>query len=85
MAFVGCEFIEETLVFIFQCSPVRKFFYPDTTGVCIDLYVFYYVSFGIKLVTDIALFLLPIPHLLKLRMRCGAKVGLILMFGLGLL
>ncbi|KAJ5808036.1 hypothetical protein N7474_009305, partial [Penicillium riverlandense] len=86
MAFVICEFIEELFVVIFQCSPIRKLFHPTTVaGACIDLYVFYYVSFGIKLATDAALFLLPIPQLLKLQVRPGAKAGLIVMFGLGLL
>ncbi|KAL2859148.1 hypothetical protein BJX68DRAFT_261594 [Aspergillus pseudodeflectus] len=86
IGFVICEFIEELFVFIFQCSPVNKYFYPATIpGVCRDLYVFYYVSFAIKLVTDVVLFLLPIPQLLKLHAPIGVKTGLIVMFGLGLL
>ncbi|KAL3489939.1 hypothetical protein BJX62DRAFT_207979 [Aspergillus germanicus] len=86
IGFVIGEFIEEMFVFIFQCSPVNKYFYPATIpGVCRDLYVFYYVSFAIKLVTDIVLFLLPIPQLMKLHAPIGVKTGLIVMFGLGLL
>jgi hypothetical protein len=84
---VVCQFIEELFVFIFQCSPVRKL--VDATGLvqgrCLDLYVFYLISFATRLVTDIAIFTLPIPKLLKLQMKRGAKVGVVLFFGLGLL
>jgi hypothetical protein len=84
---VSCQFIEELFVFIFQCSPVRKL--VDATGTvqgrCLDLYVFYFVSFATRLATDIAIFMLPIPKLMKLQMSPGIKMGLILLFGLGLL
>lgn len=83
---VICQFVEELIVVIFQCSPISKFFYPTTVaGSCIDLYVFYFISFGTRLATDALLFLLPIPHVLRLQMPTGAKVGLVVMFGLGLL
>ncbi|KAJ0413028.1 hypothetical protein BJY00DRAFT_320202 [Aspergillus carlsbadensis] len=86
IGFVVCEFIEELFVVVFQCWPVNKYFYPATIpGSCRDLYVFYYVSFAIKLVTDIVLFLLPIPQLVKLHAPIGIKTGLIVMFALGLL
>jgi hypothetical protein len=84
---VVLQFIEELLVFVFQCSPVRKL--VDATGLvqgrCLDLYVFYIISFATRLVTNIAIFTLPIPKLLKLQMKRGAKVGVVLFFGLGLL
>ncbi|KAJ5988612.1 hypothetical protein N7481_003822 [Penicillium waksmanii] len=83
---VTCQFIEELFVVIFQCSPVSKFFHPTTVaGSCIDLYVFYFISFATRLATDILLFLLPIPHVLRLQMPFGVKAGLVVMFGLGLL
>ncbi|KAJ6009405.1 hypothetical protein N7499_005187 [Penicillium canescens] len=84
---VVLQFIEELLVFIFQCSPIRKL--VDATGLvqgrCLDLYVFYIIHFATRLATNIAIFTLPIPKLLKLQMKRGAKVGVVLFFGLGLL
>lgn len=84
---VVLQFTEEILVFIFQCSPVRKL--VDATGSvqgrCLDLYVFYMVHFVTRLVTNIAIFTLPISKLLTLQMKRGAKVGVVLFFGLGLL
>jgi hypothetical protein len=86
IAIVTCQFIEELFVVIFQCSPVSKFFHPTTVaGSCIDLYVFFFISFGTRLATDALLFLLPIPHVVRLQMPIGVKAGLVVMFGLGLL
>ncbi|KAF3017920.1 hypothetical protein E8E15_002356 [Penicillium rubens] len=84
---VVLQFIEELFVFVFQCSPIRKL--VDATGLvqgrCLDLYVFYIIHFVTRLVTNIAIFTLPIPKLLKLQMKRGVKVGVVLFFGLGLL
>ncbi|KAJ5335320.1 hypothetical protein N7452_007723 [Penicillium brevicompactum] len=84
---VVVQFTEEILVFVFQCSPIRKL--VDATGSvqgrCLDLYVFYMVHFVTRLVTNIAIFTLPISKLLTLQMKRGAKVGVVLFFGLGLL
>ncbi|PWY86680.1 hypothetical protein BO70DRAFT_333076 [Aspergillus heteromorphus CBS 117.55] len=81
------ETIAETLVVIFQCWPVHKAW--DATGLveghCVDMETFYYINFGIKLATDLALFTLPIPKLIQLKMTVGKRVGLVMMFSLGLL
>ncbi|KAF7592019.1 hypothetical protein BBP40_000800 [Aspergillus hancockii] len=87
MAIMVAETIEEVLVVIFQCWPVYKAW--DATGLvegkCVNMTTFYYANFGIKLATDIALFAMPIPKLVQLKMTVGKRVGLVLMFSLGLL
>ncbi|KAB8261596.1 integral membrane protein [Aspergillus pseudonomiae] len=87
LAILVAETIEEVLVVIFQCWPVYKAW--DATGLvegkCVDMTVFYYANFGIKLATDVALFAMPIPKLLRLKMAVGKRVGLVMMFSLGLL
>jgi hypothetical protein len=87
IAVLVCQFIEEFFVFIFQCWPVPKLVDPTGTvqGRCIDLYIFYIVSFGIRLATDIVIFALPIPKLWRLKISVRAKAGLIFIFGLWLL
>lgn len=87
MAIVIAETIEEVFVVIFQCSPVSKAWDASGTapGKCLSLLPFYYISFAIRLVTDIALFVLPIPQLLQLKMTIGKRAGLLFMFGLGVL
>ncbi|KAF4160052.1 hypothetical protein CNMCM6936_000783 [Aspergillus lentulus] len=79
------ECVEEIIVVILQCRPVQAAWDPTITGRCLNITLFYYISFGIKLATDIAIFVLPIPPLLRLRVRGLQKFGVILMFALGLL
>ncbi|KAJ5179969.1 hypothetical protein N7492_003179 [Penicillium capsulatum] len=81
------ETVEETMVVIFQCWPVQKAWDASGTmdGKCLQLLTFYYISFGIRLATDIAIFTLPIPKLLQLKMTIGKRAGLIFMFSLGVL
>ncbi|OJJ38281.1 hypothetical protein ASPWEDRAFT_318186 [Aspergillus wentii DTO 134E9] len=87
LVFIVCQFIEEIAVVIFHCSPIRKFWDAGdkVQGRCFSLLVFYYVSFATRLVTDLVIFALPIPILLKLNLESWKKAGLILMFALGLL
>ncbi|KAF7155407.1 hypothetical protein CNMCM5623_007478 [Aspergillus felis] len=85
IALLIMECVEEIIVVILQCQPVRKAWDVTIPGHCLNMTLFYYVSFGIKLATDIAIFVLPIPPLLRLRVHGLKKFGVILMFALGLL
>ncbi|KAJ8177096.1 hypothetical protein LV157_008080 [Aspergillus fumigatus] len=78
------ECVEEIIVVILQCRPVQAAWTPIPAK-CLNLTLFYYVSFGIKLATDIAIFVLPIPPFLRLRVRGLQKFVVILMFALGLM
>lgn len=85
IVFLICQCVEEMLVVIFQCSPVHKAWLPYLPGKCLNLYPFYWASFGIKLTTDLIIFFLPIPPLLRIRLPPGKKYGIIIMFLLGLM
>ncbi|PWY72958.1 integral membrane protein [Aspergillus heteromorphus CBS 117.55] len=87
LGLLTAETTEEIFVVIFQCSPVSKAWDASGTvqGKCLNLTAFYYISFGIKLGTDLALFALPLPKLMRLNMTMAKKGGLIVMFGLGVL
>ena len=82
---LACQCIEEVLVVVFQCSPVDKAWNSATPGKCLSLLGFFYVSFGIKLGIDLAIFFLPIPVLWHLKLPRGKKFGISVMFLLGLL
>lgn len=84
-AILVAELIEESVVVLSQCAPLQKAWNVELPGKCLNLLTFFYVSFGIKLATDIALFCLPIPMLGKLKIGLGKKIGVIFMFSLGLL
>ncbi|TIC97135.1 hypothetical protein CH35J_007234 [Colletotrichum higginsianum] len=47
------EGIEETAVVIFRCTPVERGWTPSVPGTCLDLTIFYYSAFVIKLLTDL--------------------------------
>ncbi|KAE8353464.1 integral membrane protein [Aspergillus coremiiformis] len=83
--FVAVETIVALFVVIFHCSPIHKAWDASglVEGTCFQLLIFYYISFGIKLATDIALFTLPIPNLIRLKIGLGKRLGLVCMFGLG--
>lgn len=87
LAIIVTQTVAETLVVIFQCTPVDKAW--DATGLvegtCVDMNIFYYANFAVKLASDLALFTMPIPKLVHLRMSVGKRVGLVVMFSLGLL
>ncbi|KAH8770612.1 hypothetical protein BGZ57DRAFT_985595 [Hyaloscypha finlandica] len=84
-AILVAELIEESAVVLAQCAPLQKAWNVELPGKCLNLLTFFYVSFGIKLGTDIALFCLPIPMLGTLKIDLGKKIGVIFMFSLGLL
>ncbi|CAK7201153.1 hypothetical protein SEUCBS139899_003855 [Sporothrix eucalyptigena] len=77
--------IEETFVVIFSCTPVYKYWTVAAEGKCLNLLNFYYISFGVKLLSDLILFLEPIPTLKNLKLPWAKRVGLMVMFSLGLL
>lgn len=85
IVFLICQCIEETAVVIFQCSPVQKAWDSTVPGKCLNLLTFFYVSFGIKLASDLVIFFLPIPLLYKTKLSRGKKTGVIAMFALGFL
>ena len=85
IAFLACQCLEEIAVVIFQCSPVQKAWHPEIKGKCLELLAFFYISFGIKLGTDFIIFILPIPVLWKTTLPQGKKIGVSIMFLLGLL
>ncbi|KIH93823.1 integral membrane protein [Sporothrix brasiliensis 5110] len=85
IAILAAQGVEETFVVCFACRPIYKFWRPAVEGTCLNLLNFYYISFGIKLATDLVLFLEPIPTLLRLKLPWVKRVGLIVMFSLGLL
>jgi hypothetical protein len=87
LAIIVAQSTAETLVVLFQCTPIHKAW--DATGLvegtCVNMNAFYYANFAVKLASDLALFTMPIPKLVKLKMSVGKRAGLVVMFSLGLL
>lgn len=52
---------------------------------CVNLTAFWFVNAVVNIVGDLVVFALPVPILWKLQMPWGEKVGLLPVFGLGVL
>ncbi len=75
--------VSQLLVVVFTCTPIHKFWLSDTPGTCIPNLPFWYINAGGNIVTDVVVFLLPLPALGRLNLRRGQKLGLIAVFCLG--
>ncbi|KAK4152519.1 hypothetical protein C8A00DRAFT_16162 [Chaetomidium leptoderma] len=81
--FVALWSISQLLVVIFTCTPIHKFWLPETPGTCIPNLPFWYINAAGNIVTDVVVFVLPLPALSRLNLRKGQKLGLIGVFSLG--
>ncbi|KAI9848486.1 MAG: hypothetical protein M1838_000509 [Thelocarpon superellum] len=67
-------------VAIFQCAPVEKAWNPAVPGHCMQIQNLAIFSAVMNVITDFAIFLLPLPLVWGLRMAPRAKVGLLMVF-----
>ncbi|KAK2035094.1 integral membrane protein [Colletotrichum zoysiae] len=78
--YTGCI----TTLMIFHCKPVRKAFdFKIVEGTCLDVGILYMATAVSNILTDIVLFILPMPTLFSLRMKMGLKLGAAVIFAIG--
>lgn len=85
MVLVLCYFITMVAVYFTNCIPLEQLWNPQPGGHCRDMQYSDYVTVGCNILLDIAIFLLPIPPLWRLRMPTRKKVILCIIFSCGLL
>ncbi|PHH50510.1 hypothetical protein CFIMG_005955RAa [Ceratocystis fimbriata CBS 114723] len=69
---------------IFICSPVRKGWdFRITSGSCIDRPAMYQATAGIGMATDVLIFAIPIPMVMRLQMSRRHRIGLVFLFFVG--
>lgn len=76
---LGCS-----LTLIFACRPVHKSWNPLTPGKCLAPGPSFTAYAIVTIVSDVVVAIIPIPVLLQLKVNIGKKVGLIVIFLLGL-
>ncbi|KAL2155728.1 hypothetical protein VTH82DRAFT_470 [Thermothelomyces myriococcoides] len=76
---LGCS-----LTLIFACRPVHKSWDPFADGKCLAPGPSFTAYAIVTIVSDIVVAIIPIPVLLKLRVHTAKKIGLIVIFLLGL-
>ncbi|KAJ6109955.1 MFS transporter [Penicillium sp. IBT 16267x] len=86
LVFVNVAGFTLTCLFTFGCHPlsVSLNLFAANVGQCLDQVILYVVSAPINLVTNIAIFLIPLPLLTALRLPRKQKIILLLTFSTGL-
>ncbi|EJT71721.1 hypothetical protein GGTG_10975 [Gaeumannomyces tritici R3-111a-1] len=81
---VGCYTIIIACMLLFGCDPIDSFWVPELlgTGRCLDSNVLYMAIAVSNIVSDCVLFIIPIPTILRLRMRLAQKLGAMVIFGI---
>ncbi|KAF9697717.1 hypothetical protein EKO04_003971 [Ascochyta lentis] len=70
-------------VVIFQCSPVHRVYNRTIPGTCINFFWHRWTNAILNLLTDVAIFILPIPVIVRLNMSIGSRIGLVILFSMG--
>lgn len=68
---------------VFMCTPIRYFWNTSIAGKCMNEMAVWFANAAINIVTDIAVFLLPMPALKQLQLPARQKYGLMGVFALG--
>lgn len=78
-------YIAEIFHDIFICIPVQKDYNPRLSGHCLPSGVGGSVTAIFNVITDMYIFILPLPLVWSLQMKLRPKIRLIVLFGLGAL
>ena len=84
IAFIVLWVLTITIVLALECRPIAKFWNPLTPGKCFNLVAFSYFTNISNLVTDVWIFLLPIPVIWRLQISNQQRLGLCCVFLIGL-
>ncbi|KAJ4296403.1 hypothetical protein N0V90_006448 [Kalmusia sp. IMI 367209] len=68
---------------IFQCSPIARVYDRTIPGTCINFAWHRWSNAISNLLTDLIIFFLPLPLIMKLNMSLGNRVGLVVLFSIG--
>ncbi|KAL1843517.1 hypothetical protein VTJ49DRAFT_1110 [Mycothermus thermophilus] len=83
MFIVGGWALSQVMVGIFTCTPVSGFWDFTIESKCIPNQPQWYINAAGNIITDVAVFCLPLPAILKLHLARGSKLILLGIFCLG--
>ncbi|XDG07072.1 hypothetical protein ABKA04_006687 [Annulohypoxylon sp. FPYF3050] len=83
MIIIGCWSLSQIIVGIFICDPVDGFWEKSVNSKCIPNYPQWYINAAGNIITDIVIFVLPLPVLRHLHMPRAQRLVLIGIFSLG--
>ena len=71
------------ITLLFSCSPIAKHWKPDIPGHCIETIKADYRYGSLNFITDLIMFVLPLPMVWKLQLSLKQKIGISLVFMAG--
>ncbi|KAL2277185.1 hypothetical protein FJTKL_00189 [Diaporthe vaccinii] len=80
-----CYGIASVFATIFFCVPVSGFWSPSPTDKCISRQGLWLTHSAINIVTDVIIFLIPVPTVLRLNMNMRQKIAVIGVFCVGII
>ncbi|WVQ84257.1 hypothetical protein IAT38_006409 [Cryptococcus sp. DSM 104549] len=83
MAVVNLAGVALVLINIFRCHPIRAAYSSEDGGTCLNLISIFLSSSPVNILTDLAILLLPLPILTRLRMPFRQKCVLVATFVVG--
>lgn len=84
MIYVGLWMIVQVTILALACVPIAVVL-PHMADKCLDTLPIWYFSSGMNIFTDFTILLIPLPSVLKLKLRRKQKILLLGVFGLGFL
>jgi hypothetical protein len=72
-----------TVMLYLHCKPPAKAYNPSLEGECLNPATLYIATAASNIITDVLIFVLPIPMVLQLRMKTAHKIGALVIFGIG--
>lgn len=82
---VGCWGLSQVLIGIFMCWPIRGFWDKTVEATCIPQSPQFQINAAGNIITDVAVFLLPMPVIKHLKLPRTQRVLLFGVFSLGFL
>lgn len=73
------------IVGLLQCTPMEKIGMPTVEGTCLNVTAIFLANAGLHISSDIALLLLPLTQVVKLKVEPVVKASLVSIFMLGAL
>lgn len=85
MITIALYYIIAILITIFECLPVNKSWNRKVKGHCISTANFFYANAAFNVLTDLMVMALPIPVIARLQLGRKQRIGLGLIFFVGLM
>jgi len=85
IAVVGLYAVSSIVATIAECVPTARVWDHHVEGKCIDLTKFWYANASVNIIGDFVIFLVPMPLVWNMQLPVRQRLGLGLVFSLGLL